>query len=111
MTEDDDAGADAPLMTRDEFRARILAMGIRIAGFARATMVSRNNVQLWGKTRDFPGWVHSWLILAEQSPELVRMLASRYPPGEEPPPRVPPPRRQKKGDIPVRPEIRTERRG
>jgi hypothetical protein len=109
MADQDDIEDGIPLITKAEFKARLLAIGMRRAGFCRATMITRQAVLGWGKTRAFPGWVHSWLILAEHTPEVAKMLGALHPPDHIPAPRPPPPIRKKKGAVQVRPEIRTDR--
>lgn len=111
MTSQDDTEGEIALMTKAEFRARLKAIGMRPANFTRATMLTRQAVLEWGKSRDYPTWVHSWLILAEHSPAVARLLGRLHLPGQEPvrTPRPPPPIRRKKGAVDVRPEIKTDR--
>ena len=108
MTSQDDIEDEIPLMTKAEFRARLKAIGMRPANFTRATMLTRQAVLEWGKSRDYPTWVHSWLILAEHSPAVARLLGKLHAPGQEPvrTPRPPPPIRKKKGAVEMRPEIK-----
>jgi hypothetical protein len=110
MSSQDDIEDGIPVMTKAEFKDRLRAMGMMRSSFCRATMVTRQSVLEWGKSRGFPGWVHSWLILAEQSPEVAKMLGALHPPEHMPVMKPPPtPPRKRKRETRVRPEIRTHR--
>ena len=109
MSSQDDTEDGIPVMTKADFKERLWALGMRRANFSGATMITRQAALEWGKSRGFPGWVHSWLILAEQSPEVARMLGALHMPEHMPvmkPPPTPPKRRRR---ALVRAEIKTSK--